>query len=327
MNSFFIFKYTLSFFRRLLMIVNFLTEKIKIRKEKSVFKVLKRKYKNSYVSYVSYVSDVSDVSDKSIPEDYRDVIWTVWLQGIDNAPELVKSCIASFSNLGEDKRILVVDKYNFHRYTLIPDIIKDRFEQGVITPTAFSEIIRLDLLARHGGLWLDATMYIPFGTRIKYQDYSFFSPKETAFIKDGDVFGLFPVFFIFCKKNYLPIIKIRDYIFSYWSNNDYQIDYFLIDYCFKMVYLEDEVFHEDVDKIPVIGIYLHFIDRYMMKKRISEGTINTLKSDLLGAYKLNYKRQYPLACKGVNSDFLTFYGFFIKNKGVLTNLAQDTESE
>jgi len=41
----------------------------------------------------------------------------------------------------------------------IPDWVKAKQEAGIITRTNLSDLLRLSLLAEHGGLWLDSTFY------------------------------------------------------------------------------------------------------------------------------------------------------------------------
>nr|WP_284143173.1 capsular polysaccharide synthesis protein [Escherichia coli] len=50
------------------------------------------------------------------------------------------------------------------------------------------------------------------------------------------------------------MLKVRDYLLSYWIHNDKQIDYFLIDYCFKLVVCNDADFSRYMNAHPLNGI-------------------------------------------------------------------------
>lgn len=84
-------------------------------------------------------------------------IWICWLQGIEDAPEIVKCCIGSIiSNVDGKKHIITYDNYSSY-VTLGAHIIK-KHESGIISKTHFSDILRLALLCKYGGIWMDATI-------------------------------------------------------------------------------------------------------------------------------------------------------------------------
>ena len=87
----------------------------------------------------------------------KDYVWFCWLQGIDSAPKLVQDCYNSIRYWLKDKEIIVITKENYKQYVEFPDYIIEKWEKGIISNTHFSDLLRLELLIRHGGLWLDAT--------------------------------------------------------------------------------------------------------------------------------------------------------------------------
>lgn len=76
-------------------------------------------------------------------------IWMLWFQGEDQAPPLIRSCIRSWRmlNPGWDLRLLTESDIAEHREAA----------GGQVTMQALSDVIRVNLLARHGGVWVDAT--------------------------------------------------------------------------------------------------------------------------------------------------------------------------
>ena len=80
------------------------------------------------------------------------VIWTCWLQGLDQAPAVVQDCISSWEGHNPGWEIRVLDQSSIHEYLTLPSL------QGKqITRTSFSDLLRLLLLAEYGGIWVDAT--------------------------------------------------------------------------------------------------------------------------------------------------------------------------
>lgn len=92
----------------------------------------------------------TDTADVNVPN----IIWSCWLQGIEQAPELVKACLASQKrclNTGEH-RALSVEIY--HKWVEIPDFIEQKYKKGIIPAALFSDILRLAVLKKYGGIWM-----------------------------------------------------------------------------------------------------------------------------------------------------------------------------
>lgn len=87
--------------------------------------------------------------------DDQDVIWVCWLQGMEQAPELVQTC---FSRLCAVEKHRVID--NMLQYADIPSSVLTKWKAGSIPNPNFSDILRTVLLYQHGGLWIDATMLL-----------------------------------------------------------------------------------------------------------------------------------------------------------------------
>lgn len=156
-------------------------------------------------------------------------IWLCWWQGEDKAPEIVRACIASVRRNAGSRKVILLTAENYLEYVSIPEWAVEKFRRGVISPTHFSDILRLSLLAEYGGIWLDASMYCtgapevwsrPLWT-IKRPDYAHCSPASGNFAtyamggseENRWIFGLF-----------------REYLLAYWRSNNLLVDYLLLDY-------------------------------------------------------------------------------------------------
>ena len=84
------------------------------------------------------------------------VIWTLWLQGWSSAPEMPRACLESWRNRNPDWIVHALDERTLSNF-----IPRDRLEQILRTPRneieALSDRIRIELLSRYGGVWVDAT--------------------------------------------------------------------------------------------------------------------------------------------------------------------------
>jgi hypothetical protein len=83
------------------------------------------------------------------------IIWIYWDQGEDNAPFLVKQCIASWRFHNPEWEVRVLDKVLL-RDTIDLEGLELRPD---ITLQALSDVIRVKILLAHGGIWADASLY------------------------------------------------------------------------------------------------------------------------------------------------------------------------
>ncbi len=100
-------------------------------------------------------------SDLPSSKDIPKTIWMLWFQGLENAPELVKACYASWKTLNPGWTINFLNGETYQEYMGSSDLL-------LLNPKAqaLSDIIRINLLAKHGGVWVDATSFcvVPLDT-------------------------------------------------------------------------------------------------------------------------------------------------------------------
>lgn len=85
------------------------------------------------------------------------VVWLLWLQGWDRAPELVRACAETWRHLNPGWRVRLLDQASLA--DVLPDEALAHVAGKSLEPEAFSDVVRLELLARYGGVWADATVY------------------------------------------------------------------------------------------------------------------------------------------------------------------------
>jgi hypothetical protein len=83
-------------------------------------------------------------------------LWILWLQGLPEAPYVVKKCVESWVTKNPTWEIIILDDKNLDSYVQI-DLAVDK--QKKLLRCHYSDLIRLKLLSTHGGIWIDATAY------------------------------------------------------------------------------------------------------------------------------------------------------------------------
>ncbi len=100
-----------------------------------------------------------NTSDMAVPKR----IWLSWLQGYDNAPEIVKRCRESIYHFAPDFEIIEIDESNVRDYIDIPECIDTKKKRGGLPYAHYSDYIRISLVEKYGGIWLDATIMLSGG--------------------------------------------------------------------------------------------------------------------------------------------------------------------
>jgi hypothetical protein len=90
-----------------------------------------------------YLPAVKNVVDGPvIKDDKNEKIFTIWQQGEENAPELVKSCFRSIRKHCKQELIVLDDKTIFD-YITLPDVIVKKYKEGKIRRAHFADICRV----------------------------------------------------------------------------------------------------------------------------------------------------------------------------------------
>ena len=99
---------------------------------------LRRKYR-------LFIRDYLKNEQINLTRKQSNMVWVCWLQGIENAPELVQRCYRSLQEQLLDKEIVLLTEENYRNYVQFPDHIQKKINQGIITRTHMSDLLRLEL--------------------------------------------------------------------------------------------------------------------------------------------------------------------------------------
>lgn len=132
-------------------------------------------------NYADIIRQYKDIPiQQSKPEEFR--IWVYWAQGKDNMPELVRACYDNLLRRAKDVNVVLLTAENLGLYLDLPMSVRNSIEKGMIGYTHLSDIIRHSLLAKYGGLWIDATVWITTEVPVpKLKELPFFSAKAADF--------------------------------------------------------------------------------------------------------------------------------------------------
>lgn len=171
-----------------------------------------------------------------------DTVYNCWMQGMDDAPPLVKACLRSQREYIPHKHFVMVTEQNFRQLVSLPQFILDKYERGIIPHAHFTDLIRLELLIEHGGTWIDSTVLF---TSDKYPDtimrcplfmFQYCHPTTKAFRGISN-------WFISAHSHNRLLTVLRDMLFEYWREYDCVTEYYVFHLFFRFIaeYCPDEV--------------------------------------------------------------------------------------
>lgn len=197
-------------------------------------------------------------------------IWFMWLQDVNNSPELVRENYFYLKRLFSERLVLITSK-NIFEYIDLPKFIITKWQNGQISNTHFSDIVRVQLLDTYGGTWIDSTVIV----KKKFiQDLSsFIIPQTFAPGSNGMSLPISSWFIHSDKMNNNYISRVRDMLFEYWKVNNYLIDYFLLHHFFIIVSKEQNNYLDTIQ--PLDNTISHYL---MLKMRKRAFTSDELKS-------------------------------------------------
>jgi len=161
-------------------------------------------------------------------------IFFFWWDGIDNAPNIVKTCYSKIKINYPDFKLIVVDKNNYNDLVNIHEDIIKKFENKEVTIQTFSDILRFKLLSTYGGVWFDSTLFIyqKFDILNNLNEFSFVTAidKDTSnFINYDNIQTSWSSFCIGGSKDNLLFHCMNEMYEYYILQLDLPIYYFLID--------------------------------------------------------------------------------------------------
>lgn len=170
------------------------------------------------------------------------IVWVSWMQGIENAPALVQKCYRTLQENLKDREIVLITSENLREYTDLPQWILDKYKQGLITHTHFSDLLRIELLCKYGGTWIDSTVFCSGNNIPSYMlDSNLFMFQNLKPGADGSTLNISSWFMTSCSNNKI-LLAVRALLWEYWKNENRLIDYFLLHHFIMMVseYYADE---------------------------------------------------------------------------------------
>lgn len=260
--------------------------------------------------------------------DFPKTIWFLWVTGLNSAPRVALKCYESWLRHNPDWNIIFLDENNINDY--FPIIVAGH------TPVVLSEILRINLLAKYGGVWVDATCFCnkPLNNWLfDYLQNDFF-----AFDRPGPDRMISSWFMAGTKESYI-IHEYQKAVNEYWTANhkvtliesskwarlrkhleryDTSVwfnpfvtkflkvhPYFWFHYTFRQVYLADVQFKKVWDATPKISADIpHKPQIIGLLKQLNPEIKAEIDSKVSPVYKLTWKYDQAANIEGSIFDYI-----------------------
>ena len=248
-----------------------------------ILKILKRRYNGIIDKYDDFSMDPKEVK----------YVWTMWLQGVENAPIIVKKSIESLKrNLPEEVELIILDENNLYDYIEFPSYIIEKYKKGIITKTHFSDLVRIKLLKEYGGIWMDSTVYISMPISYNELNQLLFTINEfdsqSIYVSKARWSG-----YLIGGRDLTLFNILDELLMTYWKENNKQLDYFLLDYFIMMVYEKNSFICQLVDS-NYADTKILYLQQLLSLEQAKEEILQILTDKNNKFHKLSYKTMiYP----------------------------------
>jgi tetratricopeptide (TPR) repeat protein len=176
------------------------------------------------------------------PPAQRPRIWVYWDKGIANAPAIIRRCHEELVRHHAPDEVVALDQELVRHYVEMPEVARVRTAQN---PTKFADLLRLELLSRYGGVWLDATCF----PRRRVLDLL---PEllPSGFFAFRYRRARISSWLLASEPNHLVVSMIREAQYVYWEHFRRPIDYYPLHHLFEALYYLADEFRECCEATP-----------------------------------------------------------------------------
>ena len=232
----------------------------------------------------------------------------LWLQGWDQAPAVARAAHSSWTRRNPGWKIQALDRMSISHF--LSSEILERILATPKPPETLSDLIRMELLHRYGGVWADATTICArplddwLAQSMPHGFFAFSRPGPDRMISN---------WFLAAEKGSLIIERWRSASWAYWQGRQERDNYYWMHGLFAAVYAQDAGMRALWDATPPISAQnpFHFgPESDTLKQPPRPGIAADLADPPVPVFKLTHKFANPpgpgslfaLLCDFANGD-------------------------
>ncbi|MFH7324337.1 capsular polysaccharide synthesis protein [Aeromicrobium sp. JJY06] len=221
-------------------------------------------------------------ASERVPARPSDRVFTYWAQGLDHAPPIVRENVARMRSMFGDRLVVLTDE---SKDDWVPRPAFEDYRPRMV-PREHSDVLRLDLLRKYGGLWLDATCLVTAAFTVPKGFFAF--PKEG---KRAEGTPRLSVWALASEPGGYLASVFAEALHAYWSTYDEALDYYFIHHIFEVLCLLDPTFDEEWQRAATVGRSWGIAPRELYRVMGNEYDPDRAAEILEGSpvHKLNHK--------------------------------------
>lgn len=258
-------------------------------------------YVAKYKSLPVYDYDISQ--DQSWQESK---IWIYW-NNPDSMPLMVKSCIDRIRKMSNGHEVVVLTDKTLADYIDFDPVVWKKYKEGKITRTHLSDFIRVALLYKYGGVYLDSTVYPLRPLADKFFSLEFFSNHTAPMSGSAQIaHSRWSSFMCGCRKGNLMMKAALDVFTEYWKRYDRLMDYVLIDYTYNLLYDHVPSIKVMIDNIPNNNPKIWSLQPHLTDACSAEEFEKYMSDEDEDVYKLSYKDSIGMPLRDAEGNTTLF---------------------
>lgn len=145
------------------------------------------------------------------------IIWTYWYQGLENAPPVITKCVNQWQKINPGWELRFVDRHNMHDFVELLPLSDEKLNKMSLAVS--SDLLKLQLLIKYGGVWVDATVFPLVSLdewlldKLDAGYFYFYKPGRDRIISS---------WFIVAEENNMMLKNHYTSLINYWKNNDFK---------------------------------------------------------------------------------------------------------
>ena len=256
-----------------------------------------------YVSRDAKHLHPSDYKYAEHPEQSKKA-WVFWAQGEEKLLPILRQCYESIIRNNGEYQVTFVTLENVDDYVEIPDYIKKKVEKSQISFTHFSDFLRVSLLNKWGGYWVDVTLFLSKPLLNRNSLFTIRQPYDERHVSKCMWTG----YLWYMPKGHPLAHFLVDYLTYYWKTHDKVVDYLLIDYAIRVFYEQNKAFAAEIDGLPLSNPNLYFF-----QSPECEMTFNKVRWQQICENTSFFKTTWKCNYKEMSNGDNTFYGKLLNN--------------
>ena len=225
------------------------------RQYESIKKKMKKKYSYINQKYNSQTAEIFENERKT-----NNDVWVIWWQGIEEeTPGKIIENIDCIKKENKDCKVHVISNQNYEQYVSIPSNIKKMIEEERLSPTHISDYIRVLLLEKYGGIYIDCNFFVLNPFNVEYS-YPFYTIKH-GLHKDWHVCkGLWTTGFFCAERKHILFSFLKEMYEKYFLDYSFVPCFFFIDALIGIGYEDIPLIKKSIDKVPYNNKNYNFIN-------------------------------------------------------------------